>query len=103
MRIYVRWIVGMVATEGRSPWRGCARNLHDPDDGAELSLCADPQPHAVMLAQEDWAPWLGTAEDRKAILIHATFPAERMERWPVGKAVGNVRNEGAQLIERIAA
>ena len=57
----------------------------------------------VILAQDDWADWLGTREDRKAIVTHATFPTERMECWPVGRAVGNVRNEGAQLIEPIAA
>jgi hypothetical protein len=57
----------------------------------------------VMLAQGDWAAWLGTTEDRKAVLTHAAFPVERMECWPVGKAVGNIRNEGAQLIERLAA
>jgi putative SOS response-associated peptidase YedK len=57
----------------------------------------------VMLAQEDWARWLGTPEDRNAVLAHAAFPAERMECWSVGRAVGNVRNEGPQLIERVAA
>jgi putative SOS response-associated peptidase YedK len=56
----------------------------------------------VMLAQKDWARWLGAPDQRKALLLRS-FPAERMEYWPVGKAVGNVRNEGAQLIERIAA
>ncbi|HLY04746.1 MAG TPA: SOS response-associated peptidase [Rhizomicrobium sp.] len=57
----------------------------------------------VMLAQESWTPWLGTMKDRQGVLAHAQFPAYRMECWPVGKAVGNVRNEGARLIERIAA
>ena len=57
----------------------------------------------VVLAQEDWARWLGASEDRRAVLTHATFPAERMECWPVGKAVGSVRNEGPELIERLEA
>ncbi|HEX4080082.1 MAG TPA: SOS response-associated peptidase [Rhizomicrobium sp.] len=57
----------------------------------------------VMLAQDDWPRWLGTSEDRRALLAHASFPAERMECWPVGKGVGNVRNEGPELVERIAA
>lgn len=57
----------------------------------------------VMLAQDDWGRWLGTPDQRRAILSHAAFPAERMECWAVGKAVGNVRNEGPQLIERVAA
>ena len=57
----------------------------------------------VMLAGEDWAGWLGTPEDRMVLLACGSFPAERMECWPVGKAVGNVNNEGAALIERVAA
>lgn len=55
----------------------------------------------VMLGQEEWAGWLGTPDQRKALL--RSFPVERMECWPVGRAVGNVRNEGPQLIGRIAA
>lgn len=55
----------------------------------------------VILAPEDWGGWLGTPEDRKKLL--RPFPAEPMECWPVGKAVGNVRNQGSELIEREAA
>jgi putative SOS response-associated peptidase YedK len=54
----------------------------------------------AMLARDGWATWLGTPEQRKPLL--RPFPAERMECWPIGKAVGNVRNEGAKLIERVA-
>ena len=57
----------------------------------------------VMLAQDDWSGWLASVDERQSILSRASFSAERMESWPVGKAVGNVRNEGAQLIERLAA
>ena len=31
------------------------------------------------------------------------FPGEEMQTWAVGKAVGNVRNQGASLIEPIDA
>ncbi|HEY3776461.1 MAG TPA: SOS response-associated peptidase [Rhizomicrobium sp.] len=55
----------------------------------------------VILAREDWPKWLATPEDRKALL--RAFPAERMECWPVAKAAGNVRNEGPELVARIAA
>lgn len=55
----------------------------------------------VMLAQDDWAGWLGTPDQRRALL--RSFPKERMVCWPVGKAVGNVRNDSPELIERIAA
>ncbi len=30
------------------------------------------------------------------------YPPEEMELWPVGKAVDNVRNNGAELLERVA-
>ena len=54
----------------------------------------------VILAPDDWPRWLGTPDDRKT-LLHS-FPAEQMECWPVGKAVGNVRNQGPELIERVS-
>ncbi len=50
----------------------------------------------VILAPKDWPKRLGTPDDRKALL--RSFPAERMECWPVGKAVENVRNEGPDLV-----
>jgi len=71
---------------------------------APNSLCAPIHNRMpVMLAKDDWATWLGTPEDRIGVLGRAIFPAERMACWPVGKAVGNVRNEGPQLIDRSAA
>jgi len=42
---------------------------------------------------------LVTTDDRKSLL--RSFPAERMECWAVGKAVGNVRNEGPELIVEV--
>jgi len=51
----------------------------------------------VILAPEDWPRWLGTPDDRRALL--KPVPSERMECWPVGKAVGNVRNEGPSLVQ----
>jgi putative SOS response-associated peptidase YedK len=51
----------------------------------------------LMLACDAWARWLGTPDDRRALL--KPFPAEQMEMWPVSKAVGNVKNTGPELIE----
>jgi putative SOS response-associated peptidase YedK len=51
----------------------------------------------LMLAAEDFSGWLGSLDDRAA-LLHP-FPAEEMEMWPVTAAVGNVKNTGAELIE----
>lgn len=66
------------------------------------ALCApihDRMP--VILPREDWPRWLGTPDDRKAVL-RRPFPAARMECWPVGKAVGNVRNDRPELIVALA-
>jgi putative SOS response-associated peptidase YedK len=53
----------------------------------------------VMLEKKDWDAWLGTPEQRTKLM--KAFPAARMELWPVGKPVGNPRNQGPQLIKRI--
>jgi len=67
---------------------------------APNELCApihDRMP--VMLPEESWSAWLGPVERRKD-LVGYQFPAERMECWPVGRAVGNVKNDAPILIER---
>ena len=53
----------------------------------------------VMLEKKDWDAWLGTPEQRTKLM--KAFPAARMELWPVGKPVGNPRNQGPHLIKRI--
>lgn len=66
------------------------------------ALCApihDRMP--VILGESEWAQWLATPQDRTKLL--RPFPASEMECWPVGKAVGNVRNDDPSLIARIAA
>jgi putative SOS response-associated peptidase YedK len=69
------------------------------------ALCApihDRMP--VMLALEDWAVWLGEQQAMPSRLqqLLKPFPAERMACRKVGKAVGNVQNEGPELIARAA-
>ena len=44
-------------------------------------------------------PKVSDPEDLKPMLLQ--FPAEDMHAWTVGKAVGNVRNQGPALIEPI--
>ncbi|MGD0191468.1 MAG: SOS response-associated peptidase family protein [Rhizomicrobium sp.] len=51
----------------------------------------------VILGKDEWENWLGTVDDRKALL--RPYPTSLMECWEVGQAVGNVRNEGAELVE----
>jgi len=69
------------------------------------ALCApihDRMP--VMLPEESWKAWLGetnaTPGDLRKLL--GPFPADRMECWPVGKAVGNVANDGPELVDHVA-
>lgn len=57
----------------------------------------------VILDQEHWPAWLGEEAARpdqlKALMV--PFPADRMSIWPVSKAVGNVRNQGDELVEEV--
>jgi putative SOS response-associated peptidase YedK len=59
----------------------------------------------VILGHEDWPKWLdeetATTDELKAML--KPFDASRMAIWPVDKKFGNVKNEGSNLAERVAA
>jgi len=51
----------------------------------------------VIVAPENYARWLDIEE--KPGDLFEPFPAADMHAWPVGKAVGNVRNNHPDLIE----
>jgi putative SOS response-associated peptidase YedK len=55
----------------------------------------------VILEESQWPKWLGEAaaseDELKAML--KPCPAKLIKMWPVGKAVGNVRNNGPELAE----
>ncbi len=55
----------------------------------------------VILAEEDWPAWLGEVPATEAELraLLRPFPANRMKLWPVGRDVGNWRNDGPQLVD----
>jgi putative SOS response-associated peptidase YedK len=70
--------------------------------GKPNALCApihDRMP--VILPQPAWSPWLGESEASPAELLDLLqpYPAELMRAYPVGKAVGNVRNDAPALLE----
>lgn len=50
----------------------------------------------VVLEPEDWATWLGETEGDYHTLLRPSRTQFRV--WPVGPAVSNVRNEGAELL-----
>jgi putative SOS response-associated peptidase YedK len=58
----------------------------------------------VILDDPDWSKWLGEEEATEAELLAMLEPCpdEALKVWPVDKAVGNVRNKGAQLITPLA-
>jgi putative SOS response-associated peptidase YedK len=64
-------------------------------------LCApihDRMP--VILDPADWARWLAEeGGEAPPLELLKPFPAERMEAIPIGAVVGNVKNEGPELIE----
>ncbi len=57
----------------------------------------------VILGRKFWDRWLApmelTESDRLAMLAPA--PEGLLQFWPVNRAVGNARNEGARLVERV--
>ena len=57
----------------------------------------------VILGAEDWAAWLGEEPLDDPASLLKPFPPERMTMWPVGKAVGSVKNQGTELAERVNA
>jgi putative SOS response-associated peptidase YedK len=56
----------------------------------------------VILEQQDWPVWLGEAEGEYAALLRAA-PDGLLRVWAVDRRVGSPRNNGPELLERIAA
>jgi putative SOS response-associated peptidase YedK len=87
--------------KGGQPLRSCTIITCAPNP--LLAPLHDRMP--VILGAEDWARWLGEepAKLPDLLALLKPFPAERMTAWKVASAVGNVRNENAQLIEPLQA
>ena len=61
-----------------------------------------PDRMPVILAEEDWAKWLGeeaaTEEELKALLV--PFKDDALAMWPVNRQkIGNVRNKDREVAE----
>jgi putative SOS response-associated peptidase YedK len=56
----------------------------------------------VILSPGDYGAWLDL-ENRRARELLKPLDSEEMQSWPVSKAVGNVRSQGADLIAEIEA
>jgi putative SOS response-associated peptidase YedK len=56
----------------------------------------------VIVEAENWPVWLGEVDGDPATLMPPAAE-ETLRFWPVDKKVGNVRNDGPELIERVRA
>jgi putative SOS response-associated peptidase YedK len=54
----------------------------------------------VILEENDWAKWLSEEPATEEELLAMLKPCadDMLKIWPVAKAVGNVRNKGAELV-----
>lgn len=59
----------------------------------------------MILLEGAWARWLGEEKTERDELLALLKPydAAKMKAYPVGAAVGNVKNQGAELMEPVAA
>lgn len=55
----------------------------------------------VIVPRESYMAWL-TAPAEEALKLTEPFPSQLMTAWPVGKEVGNVRNQGPELAAEIS-
>ena len=56
----------------------------------------------VILPQEAWGIWLDPAvQTRELRPLLVPYPSEQMRAHRVGTAVGNVRNDGPELLEPV--
>ena len=67
----------------------------------DLASVHDRMP--VILGEENWAAWLGeqVANENELTALLKPFTPGRLTSWKVGKAVGNVQNQGEELIASI--
>ena len=100
-----------MAGDGQMVMAGLWAAWKDPKSVAEIQSCTilTCGPNEVMgklhnrmpviLAEADWPKWLGeeAASDDELLAMLRPCSDEVLKIWPVDKAVGNVRNKGAQL------
>ncbi len=52
----------------------------------------------VIIERADWPVWLGEVGGDPSALLRPA-PEDALRFWPVDKKVGNVRNDGPELIQ----
>jgi putative SOS response-associated peptidase YedK len=110
-RLARRGLYAISAVDGLTVMAGLWSRWMDPKSGDEISSCTvlTCAPNDVMVeihdrmpvipAESDWPKWLGekpASEDELLALLRPCSD-DALKIWPVGKAVGNVKNTGPQL------
>jgi putative SOS response-associated peptidase YedK len=94
-------------------WRDPTRDEDDPERFRwtctvitteaedDVGMIHDRMP--LMVERDRWAAWLDPRRPRESLLDLLTPAAPgALEAYPVSKAVGNVRNNGPELVEPLA-
>lgn len=95
--------IGQLPHEGEEPTEGAGFVIITGAADAGLVDVHDRKP--LVLSPDFALSWLSgstTPEEALHIAEHQELPAEAFEWYPVSREVGNVRNKGPHLIERIA-
>jgi putative SOS response-associated peptidase YedK len=87
----------------RCSCRASGRELTATDANELCAPIHDRMP--VILDPADYAKWLGEQEASQEELLGLLrpAPAESIEAFPVGAAVGSVKNNDPSLVKRVAA
>jgi putative SOS response-associated peptidase YedK len=84
--------------DGVSRWTCTVLTTSAPD---ELGQIHDRTP--LLVPREQWARWLDPAVEHPGEDLLVPGTPGVLDAWPVGPAVGNVRNDGPELVEPLAA
>ena len=59
----------------------------------------------VILAEKNWPKWIGEepGSEHELLALLKPCPYEALKIWPVDNKVGNVRNNGPQLVAPLPA
>jgi putative SOS response-associated peptidase YedK len=86
----------------RSPEGDILRSFAIVTTTANAQMVALHERMPVILEQADWPGWLGEAEIDFSTMLRPSADGV-LRIWPVGKRVGNVRNDGPELLAPAAA
>jgi putative SOS response-associated peptidase YedK len=89
---------GGIWEEWSSPDGETLRTFATITTDANQQLFAIQPRMPVIIEKIDWPTWLGEAAGDVAALLRPA-PEDVLRMWPIDKRVGNVRNDGPELLE----